>query len=364
MLTACGTGSSTNSTGTSNATATKKTLALSTGKISEFPVPTAHGEPLAVTSGPDGNLWFTDFKRGQDQSQADQSLIGRITPGGKVKEFLLPTTNTLPTGITKGPDGNLWFTESADINSGSMSTYFGKVGYITPGGRINEFLLPAANSDPLMITSGPDGNLWFTDAGTNQIGRISPAGKLTEFPIPTANSLPTGITSGPDGNLWFTEAAKGKIGRISLTGAIKEFSLSKANSNPEMITSGPDGNLWFTETIWAGPHINGEIGRITPAGEITIFSLPNSKSYSQGGGGYLYGIVSGPAAITSGPDGNLWFTDLPGKIGHISSNGKNITEFSILTANNDSYGITSNPGGNLWFTEDVGKIGQIEFRHE
>jgi virginiamycin B lyase len=34
------------------------------------------------------------------------------------------------------------------------------------------------------------------------------------FPTPTANSGPTDITSGPDGNLWFTEAV-GNIGRIT-----------------------------------------------------------------------------------------------------------------------------------------------------
>jgi|SRR5712691_219159 len=161
MLTACGTGSSTNSTGTSNATPTKKSLALSTGKISEFPISTAHGEPLAVTSGPDGNLWFTDFKRSQDQSQADQSLIGRITPGGKVKEFLLPTTNTLPTGITKGPDGNLWFTDLP-----------GKIGHISPNGKnITEFSILTANNDSFGITSNPDGNLWFTE-DVGKIGQI------------------------------------------------------------------------------------------------------------------------------------------------------------------------------------------------
>ena len=29
--------------------------------------------------------------------------------------------------------------------------------------------------------------------------------KITEFAIPTANSGPVNITAGPDGNLWFTE---------------------------------------------------------------------------------------------------------------------------------------------------------------
>src|SRR5437868_1197017 len=39
----------------------------------------------------------------------------------------------------------------------------------------------------------------------------------TEFPVLTANSNPLGITRGPDGNLWFTESvlAASKIGVIN-----------------------------------------------------------------------------------------------------------------------------------------------------
>src|SRR5712691_6897428 len=62
---------------------------------------------------------------------------------------------------------------------------------------------PIPNSQPLYITAGPDGNLWFTDYGQIAIGRITTSGAITEFPIPQG-SQPEGITLGPDGNLWFT----------------------------------------------------------------------------------------------------------------------------------------------------------------
>ena len=35
---------------------------------------------------------------------------------------------------------------------------------------------------PSGITAGPDGNLWFTEAAAT-IGRITPAGTVTEFPL-------------------------------------------------------------------------------------------------------------------------------------------------------------------------------------
>jgi virginiamycin B lyase len=81
---------------------------------------------------------------------------------------------------------------------------------------ITEFQIPTSNSSPESITSGPDGNLWFTEWGVNKVGRVTPSGTFTEFPIPTPNSFPTAITSGPDGNLWFTEGQGNKIGRITL----------------------------------------------------------------------------------------------------------------------------------------------------
>ena len=40
------------------------------------------------------------------------------------------------------------------------------------------------------------------------------SGKIREFVIPTASSDPDGITAGPDGNLWFTEFQGNKIGQL------------------------------------------------------------------------------------------------------------------------------------------------------
>jgi streptogramin lyase len=39
---------------------------------------------------------------------------------------------------------------------------------------ITEFATCASNSAPIVITSGPDGNLWFTEDSVGKIGRISP----------------------------------------------------------------------------------------------------------------------------------------------------------------------------------------------
>ncbi len=77
-----------------------------TGAITVFPVPTSSGLPTEITAGPDGNLWFIEF-------ESDALKIGRITPKGMITEF------------SAGVDGF-----SSDP---SDERYHGKIGRITIG---------------------------------------------------------------------------------------------------------------------------------------------------------------------------------------------------------------------------------------
>jgi len=280
---------------------------------------------------------------------------------GIFHEYALPPSQFVPGTITAGPDGNLWFTEI--MQNGSVQA--GKIERITPTGTLSEFSLPSANTLATDIITGPDGNLWFTEG--DKIARITPMGKISEFPMPSANTSPSSITTGPDGNLWFTDQSK--IGRMTLTGKVSEFSLPNhqypAGSNPTKepagsaqgealaITAGPDGNLWFTEIGHVG--VGSSIGRITTSGKITEFALPSANTF--------------PSSITAGSDGNIWFTVIgtnngPSKIGVITPQGK-IREFTLSHSILGS--ITRGPDGNLWFTEfqydktgtTAGKIGSI-----
>src|SRR5882724_8647064 len=69
-------------------------------------------------------------------------------------------------------------------------------------GTITEFrpagISQTATSDPLGITTGPDGNLWFTDAGASTIATINASGTgLAEFKTNTGAASPVAITKGP-----------------------------------------------------------------------------------------------------------------------------------------------------------------------
>src|SRR5947208_3201731 len=120
-------------------------------------------------------------------------------------------------------------------------------------GTITEFrpagISQTATSDPLGITTGPDGNLWFTDVGASMIATINPSGTgLAEFKTNTGAASPVAITKGPDNRIWFTElsGSVNQVGRLTTTGTQNEFGINKPSALPTGIGTGPDGHMWFT----------------------------------------------------------------------------------------------------------------------
>ena len=158
------------------------------------------------------------------------------TIAGIFDEYTVPTANAQPYGITTGPDGALWFSESAG----------NKIARVTTGEAFSEFPI-TAGAGPGYIVIGPDGAFWFTELTGNKIGRMTLAGALTEFTIPTTLSIPVGITAGPDGALWFTENNTNKIGRLTTAGAFTEYAIPTSSTTPLGFTIGPDGAFWFSQ---------------------------------------------------------------------------------------------------------------------
>ena len=312
--------------------------------LTEYPLPTTSCGPYCIcapqgiTAGPDGNLWFTE---------QEGNNIGRITVGGIITEFAIPTANVVPDAITAGPDGNLWFTETAEQVPNS-------IGRITPGGKITEFPLPKAYTLPQGITTGADGNLWFTEEALDSIGRITPDGAISEFLLPNlldsghpSDTFLQGITAGPDGNIWFAEWYVYTIGQITPSGTITSFQLPPEPSGPSGITAGPDGNIWFIRDA-GGTSVQVQIGRIALSGEAYAeFKVP---------------AESWPETIVAGPDGNLWFGDCRSygnNLRRISPDGK-IVSCPLPTPDRRPCGITHGPDGNLWFiatgTRSIGRL--------
>src|SRR6185312_58602 len=116
----------------------------------------------------------------------------------------------------------------------------------------------ASGGAPGQIVDGPDGNLWFTDSALPNIDEMTTSGNVSVYPISFIHNA-NAITNGPDGALWFT--GQGTIGRITTSGQITKFDFSAVTTAGDIVT-GPDGALWFTVS-------NGAIGRITTTGQVT-----------------------------------------------------------------------------------------------
>jgi virginiamycin B lyase len=200
----------------------------------------------------------------------------------------------------------------------------------------------SANANPRGVTS-TSSDIYFTEYSANKIARITPKGVVKEFALP-AGTAPGNLVQGADGNLWYTQAGD-TIGRMTPRGKLTQFSVGNEAYGPFDITEGSDGNAWFT---FRSPSTNA-IGRITTSGVSTLFTA---------------GLSPGDVAvhdITAGPDGNIWFTEeFANQIGRITTSGT-ITEFSAgISANANLVDITGGPDGNLWFSElGLDKIGRI-----
>ncbi len=204
------------------------------GAFSEIPLPKGpYAEDLAV--GPDGNLWVA-------RAALRSGEVDRVTPAGKVTRFRMPGETG---AITAGPERSVWFALAG--------TTIGRIG---PSGKLRKFDVPGRGfiND---ITKGPDGNLWYTHWGRRgppTIGRMTPGGRVTEFPLHKRGrpgGTPATIIAGPDGNLWFSEFEPARIGRITPRGKITRW--RRGGAAADSIAVGPEGNLWLssgrTETI-------------------------------------------------------------------------------------------------------------------
>jgi virginiamycin B lyase len=322
---------------------------------------TADRLPGAIATGPDGNLWFLETAN-----------VARITPDGAVTEFDVPLPTNATEGlslfyIVAGPDGAMWFTNFQPPGSVYRVTPDGTVTMVADGGVTPNF--PAGNVED--IAAGPDGNLWVTRPFQNpadELVRITPAGVVTSFG--SGEGLPAdatlrNLTAGPDGNLYITDSGQGageppvenRVWRFNLSSSTFEL-VAEAGTTPGFtagasagdIVTGPDANLWFLEPFGS---VRG-IARLTTAGAVTEFNDGVSPS-------------ANPRTVTVGCDDGLWFTQTvetgsDPTIWRASVEGA-LTPYTegLPSPNPSPEGITSGPDEDMWFTSrlDPGHIATI-----
>lgn len=310
-----------------------KAAGATAGEVTQFTVPGLSGQELtAITSGPDGNLWFT---------QRAANTIVKMTPAGVQTTYSEGITpNSQPTSLATGPDGNVWF---AEANAYDPTTQMFQIAKITSDGVVTEYPTPVQPPAGLQgMVSGPDNSIWYVSALGGKIAKVAMDGTVTVFPTGLSPfTFMFSLAVGPDGNLWFSgvSGSTTRFGKMTPTGTVTLYTSGGITSAGIIggITAGPDGNVWFTK-----PGV-GEVSRITTDGQVTNFSS---------------GITPGasPVGITTGADGNLWLSEAgtgatptaPSAVAWMTTDG-DVTEFPVGPyATNDLSGITPGSDGNVW----------------
>jgi streptogramin lyase len=288
-------------------------------------------EPYGIVVGPDGNLWFTE---------SANSRVGKMsTAGTLLAEDVLPTpaVSPKPFNIAAGPSGDthVWYV----IPSAVTNSSYGFVGNAdVTSGATAQFFTGNGSSNPTGVLAVGN-NMWFSLYGQSAILITNTAGVSQGFITMASGSGPSGMAIGPDGNVWVANIQNGTIASYNATTFAPAFAAmlvpSGSGAHPANIIAGPDGALWFTEQLLAN------IGRVTTTGAMTEYTMPSP--YGQ------------PYAIVNGSDGGIWFTTnaAPTGIVRIDPTTHAFVGYH-LQSTQASWGLVSGPDGNLWATDFLG----------
>lgn len=263
------------------------------GDVTDFPVGDAQAAPTAIALRFFGLRCFTEPRANR---------IGCIDwSGGTVFAVDIPTPASLPTDIINGPGAgplspDLWFAEHDVGKVGRMRVASGE--NPTSGTMVAEYVLPTGcKPTSLAWTSG---NVWWAAEGCGRIGWINPATGQVQA---VAVNVGQPISLAPildEAGAWFIDAASDRLGRLTAAGGLAWFSPSVAGSRLSGVTNGPDKAVYVTE------QAGNAIGRL-PYTSFDPRASPNAGRLTQ----EIPLPVAGsqPFRITSGTDGNVWFTE-------------------------------------------------------
>jgi LPXTG-motif cell wall-anchored protein len=258
------------------------TAAPADAAAGDFTQYTANGSWVRnVGLGPDGNPWFTD-------NQA--SKIGFVDVSSGLTTTYAVSGYFALTGITEGPDGNMWFL-AAGNNPPSNGTFLVQFDVTTHA--FTQYLVPTGGAVENVVSAA--GKLWVTEGVGNAIASFDPL-TTTWHEYTTPGDDPTGLALAPDGILWFTMYNGHSVGSLDPSAADPATTVATATGQPvnggaQSLTVTPDG------TVWVGEINNNRIDSYDPS----------TSTWTTGQS--LGGVVNGDLFdVTTGADGNVWYS--------------------------------------------------------
>jgi streptogramin lyase len=227
-----------------------------------------------------------------------------------------------PRGIVRDKHGDFW------VASGDQ---FQTLTRVTPHGKVTTYSI---GYTPYEITLDSSGNFWLTVAGNEkQVIRVTPRLQITSYAL--TDDTAGGITFGGDGNVWVAENTH--VGRVTPAGKVKEFPIPQGIlvEGSTGVTWAPDALVWFQTS-------SGLTSLDPKSGNVKFYNAPVSRN-------------GGAIVFTS--DHALWYTMEAATATLVGYNPETqqVSTYAVPSrfgTHNAPAGMTVAPDGALWLASD------------
>jgi sugar lactone lactonase YvrE len=283
--------------------------------------------PAGVATAPDGTVYVADSSNSRivmistdgSISEKPATRVARIAANAT---FLEPSEGlSQPNAVAVGPDGTLYFSDAGKktlyrvTNPETSSPTYTQLSY-------------AATQTPSALAVDPSGNLWVADARRKEIIEFAVNATTATKKASVSPMEPTGLAVSGSA-LYFTDAASNAVyGQGSATPLLTQFAdagfnfaADLAENRPTGLGIDPAGNLYVLDA--AGKRVI----EFNPDSPSTAFLVPTSR-------------LGSPASMTVASTGNLYLTSEQ-SLTELIYNGNSIN-FGSLDAGKKSSSVTLN----------------------
>lgn len=165
---------------------------LKDGVFTRHQIESARGGPYGVAVSADGAVWAT--------LQNGNQLL-RLAADGTGKTFDLPRGGAVPTDVAAGPDGSVWFLQFRANRIGRFKD-----------GQFSDVEVGQESAGLSGIAVAPNDDVWFGMMRRASLGRLR-NGRIAVFQLPRGNARPFSVAVDRDGNVWYADIS-GFVGML------------------------------------------------------------------------------------------------------------------------------------------------------
>ncbi len=297
--------------------------------ITEFKIPTACTQPLAIMVDSSGSVWFTESNTGN---------LGKFDPSSKsFQEFTNPQwqsgEKSMMWGLGTAQDGNIWITDSQH----SLVWKF------NPSDKsYQRFAFPQSNSSDgsfpqMLLIDGK--NAYINDFTGRKIGvfstdHIGPDLGITSIPSPGNDNFTSSMVTDPSGKIWYTIWIYQQGGKLvsydQKTGNFTQYPLPQDIQAPNGITIDSSGKLWIMDT--ASSYFF-DFDPVSEKFTKHTTSPPPASSYGNASG-LIKTPISRPYWDHFDDKGRLWFNEqVANSLGVYDPSAQSLVEYVIPSKN-------------------------------